>query len=494
MSPTYIIALDQGTSSCRALLVSNKGTILGMTQQEFTQHFPQSDWVEHDPEEIWTVQMKVLDELVSTYVDDLSRIVAISVTNQRETTVVWNKHTGEPIYNAIVWQDKRTSAYCKQLKAQGHEPYIKAATGLPLDAYFSGTKLNWILNQTDVPLEDLCFGTIDTWLIWKMTKGQSHVTDYTNASRTLLYNIQTLDWDKKILDLMDIPMSILPSVQPSSSNFGQFSYKGCNIPIAGVAGDQQAALFGQACFEKGMAKNTYGTGCFMLMNVGKEYIPSEQGLLTTLCCDSKGGLAYALEGSIFVAGAAIQWLRDGLQIIEDSKETGDKATNVIDSDDVVVVPAFAGMGAPYWNMDSRGAIFGLTRAVTRDHLIKGTLDGIAYRTKDVLDAMSKDSGINLQALKVDGGACKNNYLMQFQSSILNTDVERPVVTESTAMGVAYLAGITMGIWDAESISTNRQIDKTFKPKMEDEKRNRLYGQWQKAVARTLDWKGDSTVS
>ncbi len=492
MKPTYIIALDQGTSSCRALLVSENGAILGMTQQEFTQHFPKSDWVEHDAEEIWTVQMRVMDELISKYVDDINKVAAIGITNQRETTVVWNKNTGKPVYNAIVWQDKRTSGYCKQLKEEGHESYIRRATGLPLDAYFSGTKLKWILDQTDVPAEELCFGTIDTWLIWKMTDGQSHVTDYTNASRTLLYNIQTLDWDRKILDLMEIPKSILPTVQPSASDFGKFSYKGFSIPIAGVAGDQQAALFGQACFDKGMAKNTYGTGCFMLMNVGKDYIPSEQGLLTTLCCDDKGGLAYALEGSIFVAGAAIQWLRDGIRVIEDSSETEEKANNVIDSDEVVVVPAFAGMGAPYWNMDSRGAIFGLTRAVTRDHLIKGTLDGIAYRTKDVLDAMSKDSGINLEALKVDGGACKNNYLMQFQSSILDTNVERPVVTESTAMGVAYLAGITLGIWDAHDIKSNRRIDRTFTPQMDPKKRDRLYNQWQKAVSRTLDWKGDIT--
>ncbi len=491
MKSSLIIALDQGTSSCRAVLVSNEGAILGMAQQEFTQYFPESDWVEHDAEEIWSVQMKVLDELISNHVDDITRVVGIGITNQRETTVVWNKHTGQPINRAIVWQDKRTASYCKQLKAEGHEPFIREATGLPIDPYFSGTKLKWILENTSASVDDLCFGTIDTWLIWKMTNGESHVTDYTNASRTLLYNIQKLEWDDKILDLMKIPKSLLPSVQASASVFGQFHYKGHTIPITGVAGDQQAALFGQACFEKGMAKNTYGTGCFMLMNVGKSYVPSEHKLLTTLCCNSSGKLAYALEGSIFVAGAAIQWLRDGINIIEDSADTEENANSVIDSHEVIVVPALAGLGAPYWDMDSRGAIFGLTRAVTRNHLIKGTLDGIAYRTKDVLDAMSKDSGIELDSLKVDGGACKNNYLMQFQSSLLDTKVERPDVTESTAMGVAYLAGITQGLWNAQDILSFRKIDRTFNPQMEEKQRSKLYSQWKKAVSRTLNWKADN---
>ena len=488
MKDSLIIALDQGTSSCRAVLVDGSGKIMGIAQKEFTQYFPESDWVEHDAQEIWSVQMEVLDQLIEEHVEDITRITGIGITNQRETTVVWDKRTGIPIYRAIVWQDKRTSKYCQQLKNEGFDKVVTPATGLPIDPYFSGTKLRWILQNTGAEIEHLCFGTIDTWLIWKMTEGASHVTDYTNASRTLLYNIQNLEWDKTILDKFEIPESILPSVQSSASHFGTYTIQGHDIPIAGVAGDQQAALFGQACVEKGMAKNTYGTGCFMLMNVGEDYVASENGLLTTLCCNRDGGVAYALEGSIFVAGAAVQWLRDGISIIEDSTETEQMAKNVAESEEVIVVPAFAGLGAPYWNMDSRGAIFGLTRAVTREHLIKGTLDGIAYRTKDVLDAMVKDSGSPLDILRVDGGACRNEYLMQFQSSILDTTVERPVTIESTALGAAYLAGMTVGIWDSGTINRNRVVDKQFEPDMTNEKRERLYQQWQKAIARTIDWK------
>lgn len=489
---TYIIAIDQGTSSCRAMLIDAEGAIIGVEQQEFTQIFPQSDWVEHDPLEIWDVQMKVLDQLITKHVNDLTTIQGIGITNQRETTVVWNKHTGEPVYNAIVWQDKRTSDYCKKLRREGFEEYTVSNMGLPLDPYFSGTKLRWILNETTENPDDLLFGTIDTWLIWKMTEGQSHVTDYTNASRTLLFNIRTLEWDKKALNQFGIPDNVLPQVQESASHFGVFKFQDVEIPITGVAGDQQAALFGQACFHEGMAKNTYGTGCFMLMNVGAEFVSSQNGLLTTLCCDAEGKVAYALEGSIFVAGAAIQWLRDGLEIISDSKESEALAESVRTEHDVIVVPAFAGLGAPYWNMDSRGAIFGLTRATGKAQLAKATLDSLAYRTKDVLAAMAKDSKITLDVLKVDGGASNNNYLMQFQADVLQAEVERPKNIESTAMGVAYLAGITLGIWDSETIVKNRAIDKVFSPQLSADESARLYKQWQKAISRTLDWKKEDT--
>ncbi len=488
MQGPYIISLDEGTSSCRAVLVDAKGHILAIEQAEFTQHFPKSDWVEHDAVEIWEKQMAVLDQLIEKHVAEVSQIAGIGITNQRETTVVWNKHTGLPVHRAIVWQDKRTSSYCKQLKGEGFEEYVYTNTGLPIDPYFSGTKLRWILNEVDEQVEDLLFGTIDTWLIWKMTEGREHVTDYTNASRTLLYNIKSLEWDKTILAKMDIPESVLPRVQPSASHFGVYIYRGIDIPIAGVAGDQQAALFGQACFDKGMAKNTYGTGCFMLMNVGDKFVGSENGLLTTLCCNDKGEVAYALEGSIFVAGAAVQWLRDGLRIIKDSAETEALAESVRDEHEVIVVPAFAGLGAPYWNMDSRGAIFGLTRATGIEHFAKATLDALAYRTRDVLDAMAKDSGIELDILKVDGGACKNNYLMQFQADMLQAQVERPQTIESTALGAVYLAGMTLGLWDAAVISNNRKVERTFEPVMDEAKKDKLYRQWQKAVDRTLDWK------
>lgn len=486
----YIISIDQGTSSCRAVLVDASGQIVAIEQQEFTQIFPQSDWVEHDPMEIWEVQMAVFERLVENNVSDFSQVKGIGITNQRETTVVWNKKTGKPIYNAIVWQDKRTTDYCKSLKAEGFESYTKNHTGLPIDPYFSGTKLRWILKQTDQNPDDLLFGTIDTWLIWKMTEGRSHVTDPTNASRTLLYNIKSHAWDDTILAKLEIPKNVLPKVQSSASLFGNFVHSGHTIPIAGVAGDQQAALFGQACFDKGMAKNTYGTGCFMLMNVGEKFVASENGLLTTLCCDKNGGIAYALEGSIFVAGAAVQWLRDGLKIISDSADTEQLAESIKDEHDVIVVPAFAGLGAPYWNMDSRGAIFGLTRATGIEHFAKATLDALAYRTRDVLDAMTKDSSTELDILKVDGGACKNNYLMQFQSDILHANVERPVNIESTALGAAYLAGITLGMWDSKTIQDNRVKERTFTPEMKKEKREQLYAQWNKAISRTLDWKSE----
>ncbi len=483
----YIISIDQGTSSCRAVLVNSQGHIKAIEQTEFTQIFPSSDWVEHDAMVIWDTQMEMVNQLIENHVPDLESVVGIGVTNQRETTVVWNKHTGVPVYNAIVWQDKRTTNYCKQLKNKGFQEYVFNNTGLPIDPYFSGTKLRWILNQTDTKVEDLLFGTIDTWLIWKMTEGQKHVTDYTNASRTLLFNIKSLVWDEVILKELGIPKSVLPAVQDSASHFGTYNYKGQAIPICGVAGDQQAALFGQACFTRGQAKNTYGTGCFMLMNVGDKYVASKNGLLSTLCCDKNGKVAYALEGSIFIAGAAIQWLRDGLKIIKDSSETEELALSIEDEHQVVVVPAFAGLGAPYWNMDSRGAIFGLTRATGVEHIAKATLESLAYRTRDVMSTMEKDSGIALDILKVDGGASQNNYLMQFQSDLLMKKVERPVNVESTAMGAAYLAGITLGLWDSELIVKNKKVDQLFIPKRSEQEVEAFYNQWVKAVNRTLNW-------
>lgn len=484
MSDKYIIALDQGTTSCRAVLVDDSGQIKDMTQSEFTQIFPQAGWVEHDPEEIIRVQMQVLEQLIEKSGLQPEQINGIGITNQRETTVVWNKRTGKPVYNAIVWQDKRTTEYCKELKAEGFEAKVKSKTGLPIDPYFSGTKVKWILDKVGRD-ENLIFGTIDTWLIWNLTNGASHKTDYTNASRTLLFNIVEKQWDKEILEKLDIPSHVLPQVQASASHFGNWSYKGHGIPINGVAGDQQAALFGQACFEPGAAKNTYGTGCFMLMNLGNKMIHSTNGLLTTLACDEKGKPCYALEGSIFMAGATIQWLRDGIQMIEDSKESEALALSVKDDHEVIMVPAFAGLGAPYWDMEARGAIYGMTRATTSAHIAKAALDAIAYRTKDVIDAMERDSAVDLKVLKVDGGAANNNYLMQFQADMLEVEVERPVNIESTAMGAAFLAGLTSGLWNHAIIAQNRQIDKTYQPAFSAEKVKKLYAPWQSAVKRTL---------
>lgn len=492
MSNKFIISLDQGTSSCRAILVNEKGQIAGIEQQEFTQHFPKSGWVEHDANEIWETQMKVFEAVVKNNDIQPDQIISIGITNQRETTVVWNKNTGKPIYNAIVWQDKRTASICEQIKKAGEEPYIYKNTGLVVDSYFSGTKVKWILDNVDGARSlakngDLLMGTIDSWLVWKMTNGTSHVTDYTNASRTMIYNIRSKEWDKHILEVLKIPANMLPKVQSSASRFGFFDFKGQRIPISGIAGDQQSALFGQACFSSGMAKNTYGTGCFLLMNIGDEHLASKNGLLTTLACNEKGEVCYALEGSIFIAGAAVQWLRDGLKIIKSSTDTEEMALQVKDEHEVVVVPAFSGLGAPYWNMYARGAIFGLTRGTDQNHIVKATLDSLAYQTKDVIDAMEKDSGQPLKELKVDGGACANDYLMQFQADILQTNVERPKVVETTALGAAYLAGITEGIWDAEVIERNRNIDRTFEPIMKTFESKTLYRQWQKAVHRTENW-------
>lgn len=488
----FVIALDQGTTSSRAVLLNEKGSIVAITQQEFTQIFPKAGWVEHDAKEILSTQLGMLHKLIAENKVNPASVVAIGITNQRETTVVWDKKTGEPIYNAIVWQDKRTAAFCEKLKSRGLENYVRENTGLVIDSYFSGTKINWILNNVEGAREkaangELLFGTIDTWLIWNMTKGNSHVTDYSNASRTLLYNIKDLKWDQKLLKELEVPESMLPTVQASSSDFGKYTIAGTTIPIAGVAGDQQAALFGQACFTPGMAKNTYGTGCFLLMNTGDKIQFSKNGLITTIAWGLDGKVEYALEGSVFIAGAAVQWLRDSLHLIDQSKDSEYFATKALGSNDVYVVPAFAGLGAPYWDMYARGAIFGLTRDTGKDHIIKATLESLAYQTKDLLNAMEEDAGVKLKSLKVDGGACANNILMQFQADILNTEVERPEVIESTALGAAFLAGIQVGLWKKETITKNRIIEKKFTPVMDEDKRSSLYKGWKKAVKRSMKW-------
>lgn len=487
-----IIALDQGTTSSRAVLFDEKGSIQGIAQQEFTQIFPQSGWVEHNPNEIWNTQVSVLQKLIADNKIEAKSIVAIGITNQRETTVIWDRKTGEPVYNAIVWQDKRTASICEELKTKGLTDYVRENTGLVIDSYFSGTKIKWILDNVSGARQkadrgELAFGTIDTWLIWKLTNGKSHVTDYSNASRTMVYNIRELKWDEKLLSALTIPKSLLPEVKPSAADFGKWTLNSVDIPIAGVAGDQQAALFGQACFEPGMAKNTYGTGCFMLMNMGSKIQLSKNGLITTIAWGLDGKVEYALEGSVFIAGAAVQWLRDSLHLIDQSKDSEYFAAKALGSNEVYVVPAFAGLGAPYWDMYARGAIFGLTRDTGKDHLIKATLESLAYQTKDILNAMQEDAGLKLASLKVDGGACANNILMQFQADILGTAVERPEVIESTALGAAYLAGIQSGLWKKQDIVQNRRIQKRFVPQMDDATRTHLYNGWQKAVKRTMGW-------
>ncbi|MGL5737976.1 MAG: glycerol kinase GlpK, partial [Plesiomonas shigelloides] len=450
----YMVALDQGTTSSRAIVLDHNANVVSVSQREFTQHYPQAGWVEHDPMEIWGTQSAVLVEVLAKAGITSDQVAGIGITNQRETTIVWEKETGKPVYNAIVWQCRRTAPICEDLKAQGLEEYIRHNTGLVVDPYFSGTKVKWILDHVEGARErakrgELLFGTVDTWLVWKMTQGRVHVTDYTNASRTMLFNIHTLDWDSKMLEVLDIPREMLPQVRPSSEVYGQTNIGGkggTRIPIAGIAGDQQAALFGQMCVQPGMAKNTYGTGCFLLMNTGKEAVRSRHGLLTTLACGPKGEPNYALEGAVFIGGASIQWLRDELRLLGDSFDSEYFASKVKDSNGVYVVPAFTGLGAPYWDPYARGAIFGLTRGANRDHLIRATLESVAYQTRDVLDAMQADSGTPLKALRVDGGAVQNNFLMQFQSDILGTTVERPVVREVTALGAAYLAGLAIGFW------------------------------------------------
>ena len=486
----YIIALDQGTTSSRALLINEVGKLIDVKQKEFKQIFPKQGWVEHDPIEILNTQLEVFEELISTI--SLSDIISIGITNQRETTVIWDKETGKPLYNAIVWQDKRTSGICDQMKKDGLESYIRENTGLVIDSYFSATKIKWIIEnvegvKTKINENKVLFGTIDTWLIYNMTSFKNHVTDYTNASRTMIYNIKNLEWDDKLCDYLKIPKSILPEVINSSSDFGNFNYNGFEIPIHGVAGDQQAALFGQSCFEDGMVKNTYGTGCFLLMNTGKNFKLSENGLITTLACSFDDKVNYALEGSVFIAGAAIQWLRDSLKVIGKASETEKIAQSIEKLHDIYVVPAFAGLGAPYWDMYSRGAIFGLTRDTGVEHIIKATLESLAYQTKDIIDVMEKDSGIKLKSLKVDGGACMNNYLMQFQSDLLDCEVLRPEIIETTAMGAGYLAGLQSNIWDKDQIIKNQKIDRSFNPTINDSEREKMYRGWKKAVNRTFNW-------
>lgn len=491
----YILSLDQGTTSSRAILFDQNAQIVGIAQREFTQIYPQAGWVEHNPDEIWATQLATAQQVLVQCGVTAAQIAAIGITNQRETTVVWDKKTGKAIYNAIVWQDRRTADTCTDLKNKGFEPYIRENTGLVIDAYFSGTKLKWILDNVADAREkaekgQLLFGTIDTWLLWKLTNGKTHATDYSNASRTMLYNIANLLWDKQLLKELDIPAKMLPKVLNSSDNYGITApelFGGVTIPITGVAGDQQSALFGQACFEQGMAKNTYGTGCFMLMNTGTQRIRSQNGLLTTIAWGLNGTVEYALEGSVFIAGAAIQWLRDGLKLIDSATDSEYYANKVTDSDGVYVVPAFAGLGAPYWDMYARGAIFGLTRRTTKAHLVRATLESLAFQTRDVLKAMEADSGLTLSTLRVDGGACANNLLMQFQADILDTPVERPALVETTAMGAAYLAGMAVGYFSQDAISQNRQGNTLFTPKMDEQDRIKRCTQWQKAVQRSMNW-------
>lgn len=489
---SYILAIDQGTTSSRTVLFNEKGEIKGIAQQEFPQIFPQPGWVEHDAFEILTTQLATLNKVVADHKIDPASIRAIGITNQRETSVIWDRNTGRPIYNALVWQDKRTANICEDLKARGLEEYVRENTGLVIDSYFSATKIKWLLDNVAGAREkalngELAFGTIDTWLIWNLTKGKSHVTDFTNASRTMLFNIRELRWDKQLLQELDIPETILPEVKPSAYLFGEFEFQKTKIPITGVAGDQQSALFGQACFDPGMAKNTYGTGCFMLMNTGTKIQQSNNGLITTIAWGLDGKVEYALEGSVFIAGAAIQWLRDSLHLIDQSKDSEYFAGKALGSNEVYVVPAFAGLGAPYWDMYARGAIFGLTRDTGKDHIIKATLESLAYQTKDILNAMQEDAGLKLSTLKVDGGASANNILMQFQADILGTNVERPEVIESTAMGAAYLAAIQIGLWKKEDIIKNRRIQKCFTPQMDESLRVKLYNGWKKAVQRSMNW-------
>ncbi|WP_391089242.1 glycerol kinase GlpK [Vibrio sp. NH-UV-68] len=492
----YIVALDQGTTSSRAVILDHDANIVSIAQREFTQIYPHSGWVEHDPLEIWATQSSTLIEVLAKSGISSDQLAAIGITNQRETTIVWNKETGKPIYNAIVWQCRRTAEICEELKANGLEEYVRESTGLLLDPYFSGTKVKWILDNVEGAREDakagkLLFGTVDTWLVWKMTQGRVHVTDYTNASRTMLFNINELRWDQKLLDELGIPASMMPEVKRSSEVYGQTNIGGkggTRIPIAGIAGDQQAALYGQMCVEAGQAKNTYGTGCFLLMNTGKEKVNSTHGLLTTLACGPNGEPAYALEGAVFMGGAAIQWLRDEMKLLADAKDSEYFATKVDSSNGVYVVPAFTGLGAPYWDAWARGTIVGLTRGVSSNHIIRATLESIAYQTRDVLDAMQADSGIELANLRVDGGAVSNNFLMQFQSDVLDTDVVRPKVTEVTALGAAYLAGLAVGYWGSiDELKHKAQLDRTFKPHHDEEKRRRRYKGWKRAVKCTQVW-------
>lgn len=491
----YILAMDQGTTSSRCIIYDKKGRMVSVAQKEFRQYYPKEGWVEHDANEIWSTQMTVAHEALLKGGLTYQNIEAIGITNQRETTVVWDRHTGEPVSRAIVWQCRRTAQYCDSLMEQGFAESFKEKTGLLIDAYFSGTKLRWILENVEGAREkaeagDLLFGTIETWLIWKMTGGKVHVTDYSNASRTMMFNINTLQWDAEILEILQIPASMLPQPVPSSQVYGETEdlLFGGPIKIAGAAGDQQAALFGQTCFEAGEAKSTYGTGCFLLMNTGEKPVISNNGLLTTVAWGLDGTVNYALEGSVFVCGAAIQWLRDELNLMDKASQSEAMATAVADSAGVYVVPAFVGLGAPYWDPYARGSIFGLTRGAGKNHLVRATLESLAYQCNDLLCAMASDLGQELSALRVDGGACANNFLMQFQSDILNRQVLRPECIETTSLGAAYLAGLATGYWESKAdVLENWQIDRTFAPAMEESRREELLAGWNKAVERSLGW-------
>ncbi|MBN2403218.1 MAG: glycerol kinase GlpK [Spirochaetes bacterium] len=495
MNNKYILALDQGTTSSRAIVFNSDGKIIKTAQKEFRQIFPKAGWVEHDPMEIWETQYTVAMEAIKAAGTTAENIAAIGITNQRETTVVWDRNTGKPVCNAIVWQCRRTADICNDLKKRKLEKYIRDNTGLVIDAYFSGTKVKWILDNVEGARQkaekgELLFGTIDTWLIWNLTKGKVHVTDYSNASRTLMFNIKKLEWDDRMLKELNVPKSLIPDVKSSSEVYGNTdkTVLGAEIPIAGVAGDQQAALFGQACYETGTAKNTYGTGCFMLMNTGAKAVPSRSGLVTTIAWGIDGKVEYALEGSVFIAGAVIQWLRDELKIIGSSAESEKYATEVNDTQGVYLVPAFVGLGAPYWDMNARGVIAGLTRGANKSHIIRAALESIAYQTRDVVDAMQKDSGIKLSKLKVDGGAVANNFLMQFQSDILGVDVVRPAVIETTALGAAFLAGLAVGFWKSrEDIAAKLAVDRTFSCRMQSDEISKKYAGWRKAVERARNW-------
>lgn len=491
----FILALDQGTTSSRAIVYNHSGEMVAVAQRDFEQIFPKAGWVEHDPNEIWSTQSSVAAEVIAK--SDLTGldIAAIGITNQRETTIVWERETGHPIYNAIVWQDRRTSRYCDELKSQGHTQKIREKTGLVIDAYFCATKIKWILDNVDGAREkakkgELCFGTVDSWLVWKFTRGKMHITDVTNASRTMLFNINTMEWDKELLELFGIPESMLPEVKESSEVYGEtattlFSTK---IPIAGIAGDQQAALFGQMCIEKGMAKNTYGTGCFLLMNIGDKPVLSQNNLLTTVAWKINGKTTYALEGSVFVGGAVIQWLRDGLQIIHSASESEALAASVQDTDGVIFVPALTGLGAPYWDQYARGAIFGITRGTTKAHIAKAALQGIAFQVYDLIKSMESDMGDATRELRVDGGAVANNILMQFQADLMESDVIRPKILETTSLGAAYLAGLAIGYWDSvEETKKQWSIDTVFKPKMDKQTKEGLVKYWHKAVKRAQGW-------
>jgi len=489
----YVVALDQGTTSSRAIIFDHDANIVSVSQREFPQIYPQAGWVEHDPMEIWASQSSTLIELLARSGIHGSEVAAIGITNQRETTVIWDKLTGKPVYNAIVWQCRRSSHICDELKAQGLEDYVRETTGLLLDPYFSGTKIKWILDNVAGVRQraekgELLFGTIDTWLVWKLTEGKVHVTDPTNASRTLLFNIHTQQWDSKLLEALDIPSSLLPEVKPSCAVYGKtrIAGEGGEIDIAGIAGDQQSALFGQLCIDEGMAKNTYGTGCFLLMNTGKHAVKSTHGLLTTVAIGADCEVNYALEGAVFMGGATIQWLRDELGLIRDAQDTEYFASKVDDTNGVYLVPAFVGLGAPYWDPNARGALVGLTRGSNRNHIIRAALEAIAYQSRDLLDAMAKDSGVMLKQLKVDGGAVANDFLMQFQADITHVEVQRPAIAETTAMGAAFLAGLAVGFWSSTSeLKHKADIERTFMPSISPERCDELYSGWNSAVTQTI---------